>query len=96
MARGRPFEKGRSGNPGGRPKEVGHVREAARVHTEEAIDTLASIMRDPEEPSRARVAAAEALLNRAWGRPEQAHRLEAGEDGAGLVVRVNYGVGDAP
>ncbi len=61
---GRPFMKGQSGNPGGRPKEVGHVRELARQHTEEAIETLVSIMRDDGQPGRSRAAAAEALLNR--------------------------------
>ena len=68
---GRPFVKGRSGNPGGRPKEIGHVRELARQHTEEAIATLVAIMRDEGAPPRARSAAAETLLNRGSGSPTQ-------------------------
>jgi len=56
--------KGQSGNPGGRPKEVGHVRELAKQYTEEAIETLVMIMRDESAPPRARSAAAETLLNR--------------------------------
>lgn len=74
---------GQSGNPGGRPKEVGHVRELARQHTEEAIQTLVQIMRTGK-PDRARVAAAEVLLDRAWGKPTQ----PIGEDGKGLVLRI--------
>jgi hypothetical protein len=27
------FTKGKSGNPSGRPKEIGHVRDLARKHT---------------------------------------------------------------
>ena len=65
------FLPGKSGNPGGRPREVGHVKELARQHTPEAIQTLAAIMADPKEPSAARVRAAEALLDRAWGKPAQ-------------------------
>src|SRR5262245_44894600 len=65
------FQKGVSGNPGGRPKMIGPVRELAKQHTQVAIDTLAQVMQDPSAPPTARVAAAEALLARAWGKPSQ-------------------------
>jgi hypothetical protein len=70
--RGKPFEKGQSGNPTGRPKmpeDVKHVRELARDYTQEAIAALASVMADGSGP--ARVAAANALLDRGWGRAAQ-------------------------
>src|SRR4030088_2946068 len=67
---GRPFAKGTSGNPGGRPKEAVHVKELAREHTVAAVKTLAEIMGNTEEPAAARARAAEALLNRAWATPE--------------------------
>ena len=44
MTIGKPFKKGQSGNPGGRPKVVAEVKELARAHTGEAIETLVSIM----------------------------------------------------
>ncbi len=65
------FQKGRSGNPGGRPKEVGEVRDLARQHTAEALGALKAIMSDKKAPASARVAASEAILNRGWGRPVQ-------------------------
>jgi hypothetical protein len=68
--RGRPFEKGQSGNPGGRPKEIKDVQTLARSHTAEAIETLLEIMRNGK-PDRARSAAAELLLDRGWGRAPQ-------------------------
>ncbi len=36
-----------------------------------AIRTLAHIAKQPKSPPAARVAAAEALLNRGWGKPTQ-------------------------
>jgi hypothetical protein len=47
------------------------VKGLARVHTEEALSTLAVIMRDEKSPAAARVRAAECLLDRGWGRPTQ-------------------------
>jgi hypothetical protein len=61
---------GRSGNPGGRPGGVAEVRELARTHTAEAIGCLLKEMRDGDT-SHARIAAANALLDRGWGRPTQ-------------------------
>ncbi len=57
------FLPGISGNPGGRPREVGHVRE----HSEEAIETLVNLMRHAKSDA-ARGAAAQALLDRGYGK----------------------------
>jgi hypothetical protein len=65
---GRPFEPGKSGNPGGRPRVLANVQEAARQYTAEAMEALATIMRDNKAPPAARVAAANSLLDRGWGR----------------------------
>jgi hypothetical protein len=67
--------KGRSGNLGGRPKVSLDVQEAARAHTRAhtraALATLARVAADATAPPAAQVAAANALLHRAWGRPTQ-------------------------
>ena|SRR6516225_8064534 len=67
--RGKPFQKGQSGNPGGRPKENAEVRDLARQYTVEAIDRLVFWMRSKE--ARASIVAAVALLDRGWGKPPQ-------------------------
>src|ERR1044072_2746251 len=69
--RGRPFQKGTSGNPGGRPRELGDVQELARERSPDAINTLAAIMDDQKAAPAARVSAAKALLDRGYGKPTQ-------------------------
>lgn len=79
------FKKGKSGNPGGRPKGEGEVRDLARQHTGRAIAKLAEWM-DSKNP-KASVAACVALLDRGWGRPAQSVEL-AGKDGGPLQVEI--------
>lgn len=47
------------------------IRSLARNHTARAIETLQGIMDQPKAPPAARVAAACALLDRGWGKPNQ-------------------------
>ena len=74
------FKPGVSGNPDGRPKRpqtiearrvVANVKAAARELTPVAIDTLEKAMTDQKAPWAAKIAAAIAVLDRGWGKPEQ-------------------------
>jgi hypothetical protein len=46
------------------------IKSLARKYTTQAIETLVHVMREPTAPPSARVTAAEALLNRGWGKAE--------------------------
>src|SRR5215471_3141182 len=85
MTIGKPFQKGQSGNPGGRPKVVAEVKQLAREHTAEAIQTLASIMSNPKIAPAARVSAANSLLDRGYGKAPQ---HITGEGGPVYVARL--------
>ena len=63
------WQKGQSGNPGGRVGVPAEVRELARKHTPQAIDRLVHWMNS--DNASASVAAANALLDRGYGKPAQ-------------------------
>jgi len=64
------FKSGQSGNPGGRPAVSAELRVLAREQTEVALKALTEIVQNPKAPPAARVAAANSLLDRGYGRPE--------------------------
>jgi hypothetical protein len=68
-------------------KNLTDIRSLARGHTEGALSTLASIMHSAEAPPAARVAAANSLLDRGWGKPAQPL---TGEDEGPIQLTVTW------
>jgi|TARA_A200000113_G_scaffold180023_1_gene165745 hypothetical protein len=91
------FIKGYSGNPGGRPKDEYNVIELARSYTTEALETLVELMRDGKD-ERVRGTAAQALLDRGWGKPkvevltENADYRAALQEVSHLILREREGL----
>ena len=92
---GRPFVKGQSGNPRGRPRRDYDLAELARGHTPAAIATLAEIMTDTSAQPSARVAAATAILDRGWGKAPQAldvsHSVSIADEFEAFIRELNGG-----
>src|SRR4051794_39200595 len=80
------FAKGQSGNPGGRPKVEGLVRELAQQQTTIALKTLVECLDDAN--GRVRVSAAVALLDRGWGRPAQSVEVSSTDEEINVVERI--------
>jgi hypothetical protein len=63
------------------------IRSLARNHTRTALNVLVGVMRSKDATAAARVSAANAILDRGWGKAPQA--IENGENGAlELVHRI--------
>ncbi len=61
------------------PRSVTEIRSLARSHTKSALNVLVAVMRNTKATPPARVAAANAILDRGWGKPTQA--IENADDG---------------
>lgn len=85
---GRPFAKGQSGNPGGRPRQLAAVQALARRHTVAAIKVLHEISKGEHGAKAADMSkAAETLLARGWGQPTQPVNL-SGEGGGAITIQL--------
>ena len=87
---GRPFAKGQSGNPRGRPKKTQEERDFqkyVREHGAEIAERLMEIVRNKKSPL-ASVQAARAMLDYAVPRPKQTVEVhETGASPRALEVR---------
>lgn len=83
--------KGQSGNPSGARPHWAAVKDLARQYTVEAIQALYNVMTNSKN-DRAKVAAADAILDRGWGKPAQVIEGE----GERLIVTVRTVGGTEP
>jgi hypothetical protein len=65
----RQWQKGQSGNIGGKSSSLNDVIRFARAHSIEALEKLLEIMRDPSASRRDQIQACLAVLDRGCGRP---------------------------
>jgi HEAT repeat protein len=61
-------------------KSLTEIRSLARSHTRTALNVLVRVMRNKDATATARVSAANAILDRGWGKAPQA--IQNGDDGA--------------
>jgi hypothetical protein len=68
------------------PKTLTEIRSLARSHTRTALNILVQVMRNKDATPAARVSAANAVLDRGWGKAIQA--IENGERPLELIHRI--------
>lgn len=75
---GRPFPKGKSGNPGGRrlnSKQGRNLGDIARSAAPDAVQTLINIMKDEKASAAVRAYCADKIIDRAYGKAPQTTSL---------------------
>jgi hypothetical protein len=82
MPVGRPFSATNPGNPKGRPPAAIDIAALARQHGPRCIQVLAEMLEDPDR--KVRGFAAQALLDRGFGKPKQPVEAE-GAPSIGLL-----------
>ena len=61
-------------------RTITEIRSLARSHTRTALNVLVGVMRSKDATAAAKVSAANAILDRGWGKAPQV--IQNGEDGA--------------
>ena len=75
-----PWQKGQSGNPNGRPKKLQTVAQLAEENSEKALKKLIALM--DSDKDQVALAAAQAVLDRAMGKPKQSVDLNPNKKNA--------------
>jgi hypothetical protein len=70
------FQNGHAPVSTGRPKSVSQIQLYALARCREAIDVVTRVMREPKDGDNVRLRAAELILDRGVGRPNQAVSLD--------------------
>lgn len=87
----KPFQKGVSGNPGGKPKQFFDVQRLARQHSPRAFQRILELVESDDE--RIAYMASNTVLERAYGKV-QAAPDENGKDGRVTINIVKLAAGE--
>ena len=94
--RGRLLPGSKTLNPGGRPKAIAQLRELCQASTKDAVRVLRDIMLDEKAKKSDRIAAANSLLDRGYGRPGQSADYGATMGKGGGKIEVELSIKPPP
>jgi hypothetical protein len=82
------FQQGVSPNPSGRPRADPEIRKLVKEKSLTAFKTLVELMENPKTPAKTRCDAAQAILDRAYGKAVQP--IDAQIDGGGGAIVIAF------
>ena len=85
---GKPFQKGQSGNPSGRPKTPPEFTELAKSKSIPALMTLIDIMENMKNKPQDRIKSAEIVMAYGIGKPQQ--QIDLSNSDGSFKVTVEY------
>ena len=80
------FQKGQSGNPGGRSKLPADIREAFKAKAPQALEVLTRCLQSDDD--RIAMMAAQAILDRGYGKPTQSIDANINDDPVRYIVEL--------
>ena len=80
------FQRGQSGNPGGRPKLPADIREAFKAKAPQALEVLTRCLQSDDD--RIAMMAAQAILDRGYGKPVQSIDANINDDPVRYIVEL--------
>jgi hypothetical protein len=83
-----PFQKGQSGNPGGRKPIPPEVKEALKAMEPRAVERLRELLESDDD--KIAMAAVKEVLDRNLGKPPQSLEHSVGGDAQALDLRVRF------
>lgn len=78
------MKKGETRNPGGRPKTSPEFKELAEKNSVPALKVIIAAMNNKRTPEKVRIDAAEMIINRVYGKPNQSI---SGPDGGPIETK---------